>query len=71
MLIMHSADDGLVPIAASQSLALRRPDIVSFDEFTIARHAKLWNYDPERFTGDIAGWLERLPQRTRGTRQRA
>jgi hypothetical protein len=60
ILIMHSADDGYVPPYASRELALLRPDIVTFDEFTIARHAKLWNYDPDRFTGDIADWLDRL-----------
>jgi hypothetical protein len=61
MLLMHSADDGYVPPDASRALALARPDIVTFDEFTVARHAKLWNYDADRFTDDIAGWLDRLP----------
>ncbi|HEX4444035.1 MAG TPA: alpha/beta fold hydrolase [Galbitalea sp.] len=60
ILIMHSADDGYVPPYASRELALLRPDIVTFDEFTVARHAKLWNYDPDRFTSDIATWLNRL-----------
>jgi hypothetical protein len=60
ILILHSADDGYVPASASQLLALARPDIVTFDEFTVARHAKLWNYDPERFNRDIRGWLRRL-----------
>jgi hypothetical protein len=60
ILILHSADDGYVPASASQQLALARPDIVTFDEFTIARHAKLWNYDPERFNRDIRRWLKRL-----------
>jgi uncharacterized protein len=61
ILLMHSADDGFVPPYASRALALARPDIVTFDEFTIARHAKLWNYDPERFNEDIGSWLNRLP----------
>ncbi len=60
ILLLHSADDGFVPPYASRELALLRPDIVTFDEFTVARHAKLWNYDPERFTEDLRGWLERL-----------
>lgn len=70
ILLMHSADDGLVPVAASRALALLRPDLVTFDEFTIARHAKLWNYDPDRFNNDIASWLAALSQVTSG-RQRA
>jgi uncharacterized protein len=61
ILLMHSADDGYVPPYASRELALDRPDIVTFDEFTIARHAKLWNYDESRFNEDIGGWLNRLP----------
>jgi alpha-beta hydrolase superfamily lysophospholipase len=60
ILILHSTDDGYVPASASRELALARPDIVTFDEFTIARHAKLWNYDPERFETDIRSWLKRL-----------
>jgi hypothetical protein len=61
ILLMHSADDGYVPPYASRALALARPDIVTFDEFTNARHAKLWNYDAARFNDDIGGWLSRLP----------
>ncbi len=61
ILLMHSADDGYVPVDASRALALARPDIVTFDEFTVARHAKLWNYDADRFNEDIGGWLSRLP----------
>jgi alpha/beta superfamily hydrolase len=61
ILLMHSADDGYVPPYASRALALARPDIVTFDEFTVARHAKLWNYDAERFNEDIGSWLLRLP----------
>jgi uncharacterized protein len=61
ILLMHSADDGFVPPNASRALALARPDIVTFDEFTIARHAKLWNYDAERFNEDVGSWLSRLP----------
>jgi len=61
ILILHSADDGYVPADASRALAQARPDIVTFDEFTVARHAKLWNYDAARFNEDIGSWLSRLP----------
>ncbi|MEJ1230030.1 MAG: alpha/beta fold hydrolase [Galbitalea sp.] len=60
ILLMHSADDGFVPPYASRALALARPDIVTYDEFTVARHAKLWNYDRDRWNGDIGDWLSRL-----------
>ena len=59
-LLLHSADDGYVPADASRALALLRPDIVTFEEFTVARHAKLWNYDEERWNRVIRTWLDAL-----------
>jgi dipeptidyl aminopeptidase/acylaminoacyl peptidase len=60
LLLMHSDDDGYVPPDASRELARRRPDIVTFVPFEIARHTKLWNFDERRWTNAIADWLERL-----------
>jgi pimeloyl-ACP methyl ester carboxylesterase len=57
VLLMHSDDDGYVPSTSSHSLADARPDIVTFDAFTVARHTKLWNYDAARWNLDIAAWL--------------
>jgi pimeloyl-ACP methyl ester carboxylesterase len=62
ILLMHSDDDGYVPSLSSRALAEARPDIVTFDAFSIARHTKLWNYDPARWTVDIAAWLAILPE---------
>jgi pimeloyl-ACP methyl ester carboxylesterase len=59
-LLLHSDDDGYVPSTSSRKLAELRPDIVTFVPFSIARHTKLWNYDPERWTESIRQWLERL-----------
>ena len=59
-LLMHSADDGYVPIDAARELAILRPDLITYEEFTGARHAKLWNYDPERFDRVISDWLAAL-----------
>jgi pimeloyl-ACP methyl ester carboxylesterase len=59
-LLLHSADDGYVPVDAARELAALRPDLVRYEEFTGARHAKLWNYDPERFNRVIAEWLRDL-----------
>jgi uncharacterized protein len=59
MLLMHSADDGFVPIDGSRRLAAARPDLIDFQVFEGARHTKLWNHDPERWTGLVRGWLER------------
>jgi alpha-beta hydrolase superfamily lysophospholipase len=56
-LILHSDDDGYVPSVSSRALAAARPDIVTLESFTEARHTKLWNYDPGRWTVAIAAFL--------------
>lgn len=57
ILILHSTGDDFVPPDASRALRDRRPDLVTFDEFEVARHTKLWNYDEERWTSGIRDWL--------------
>ncbi|GAA3645155.1 alpha/beta hydrolase family protein [Microbacterium marinilacus] len=57
ILLLHSDDDGFVPSSASRALADARPDIVTLEGFTVARHTKLWNYDESRWTAAIRGWL--------------
>lgn len=57
ILILHSDDDGFVPSDASHDLALARPDLVELEVFEVARHTKLWNYDEERWSARITGWL--------------
>jgi len=72
ILLLHSVDDGFVPATASIALAAARPDIVTFEEFTVARHTKLWNYDRTRWEDAIVNWLAALDaQRADGTSQRA
>ncbi len=56
-LILHSDDDGFVPSTASRALAAARSDIVTLVPFATALHTKLWNYDEERWSTSIAGWL--------------
>ena len=60
ILLLHSDDDGYIPATASSALARARPDIVTYEEFEVARHTQLWNYDPQRWTGAIADWLKAL-----------
>ncbi len=62
ILILHSDDDGFVPSTASRALAAARPDLVTFDWFTTARHTRLWNYDRDRWNADIRSWLAGLPR---------
>jgi alpha-beta hydrolase superfamily lysophospholipase len=60
ILLLHSVDDGYVPPDASVKLADARPDLVTFERFTTARHTKLWNFDQERWETAIADWLDRI-----------
>ncbi|GEB45614.1 MULTISPECIES: alpha/beta hydrolase family protein [Microbacterium] len=59
VLILHSDDDGFVPSDASHALARARPDLVTMETFTVARHTKLWNYDEMRWTTAIRDWVRR------------
>jgi alpha-beta hydrolase superfamily lysophospholipase len=59
VLILHSDDDGFVPSDASHDLVAARPDLVELHVFDVARHAKLWNYDQERWGTVITDWLRR------------
>jgi len=61
ILLLHSADDGYVPADGSKALAAARPDIITYDEFTTARHTKLWNFDSPRWNEAISRWLRVLP----------
>ncbi|PTT14002.1 alpha/beta hydrolase, partial [Microbacterium sp. HMWF026] len=58
ILILHSDDDGFVPSEASHALAAARPDLVTMQTFTVARHTKLWNYDETRWSEAIRDWVE-------------
>jgi uncharacterized protein len=57
VLLIHSGDDEFVPCGPSRELARARPDLVTFEEWHLARHCKEWNTDPERWerlVGDFA-----------------
>ena len=56
ILILHSDDDGFVPSGGSHRLASERPDLVTLEVFTEARHTKLWNYDEARWSRAITAW---------------
>jgi alpha-beta hydrolase superfamily lysophospholipase len=60
ILLLHSNDDGYIPATASRALAAVRPDIVTYEEFSVARHTRLWNYDAPRWTQAIKRWLDSL-----------
>jgi uncharacterized protein len=70
ILLLHSDDDGYVPVDASRALARARPDLVEFVEFDTARHVKLWNYQPERWNAAITRFLARFAAASTTTEQR-
>ncbi|MGN6743850.1 MAG: alpha/beta hydrolase [Amnibacterium sp.] len=58
VLVLHSEDDGIAPIAVSRRLAAERPDVVRLVPFTTARHTRLWNHDRDRWEGAVRAWLD-------------
>ncbi|GAA2032680.1 alpha/beta fold hydrolase [Pseudokineococcus marinus] len=57
VLLLHAADDDVVPIGPSRRLAAARPDLVVFRDFPGAQHTKEWNTDPERWEREVARFL--------------
>ena len=59
MLVMHSVADDFVPIGPSRAVAAARPDLVTFEEWQVARHCKLWNTDSERWERAVREFVSR------------
>lgn len=59
MLVMHSVADDFVPIGPSRAVAQARPDLVTFEEWAVARHCKLWNTDSARWEESVAALVQR------------
>lgn len=58
MLIIHSEDDEFVPAGPSAALARRRPDLVRYEPWRVARHTKEWNVDPQRWDAVVRDFLD-------------
>jgi pimeloyl-ACP methyl ester carboxylesterase len=56
-LIIHSEDDEFVPAGPSAALARRRPDLVRYEPWRVARHTKEWNVDPQRWDAVVRDFL--------------
>lgn len=57
MLLIHSRDDEFVPVGPSEALAAARPDLVTFEPWSLARHCKEWNVDPRRWDAAVADFV--------------
>lgn len=60
LLVLHSRDDRVVPVASARAFAAARPDLVTYEEFEGAGHVRIWNLHQERYEAAIRSWLERL-----------
>lgn len=59
ILLMHGADDELVPIETSDELARLRPDLVEYSVYTDAAHGEAWNTESERYERELREFLLR------------
>ena len=57
MLVIHSDGDDFVPIGPAVALAGRRPDLVRFERWQLARHCREWNDDPQRWEQALSDFL--------------
>lgn len=60
VLILHSQDDGYIPIEPCRELAAALPDTVRLVEFETARHCKLYNFDRPAYQGAIKTFTKGL-----------
>ena len=67
VLLIHSADDEFVPVGPSRQLAQHRPDLVTYEEWRVARHCKEWNTEPERWERLVRDFVtEDVPKKASG-----
>ncbi len=60
VLLVHGTDDAKVPYSTSESLAQKRPDIVTFDSYPDAQHVGAWNLDSVRYELAVREFLGRV-----------
>ena len=57
MLLIHSRDDEFVPVGPSEALAQARPDLITYEPWSLARHCKEWNVDPRRWDAVVTDFV--------------
>ncbi|WP_338752113.1 alpha/beta hydrolase family protein [Janibacter alittae] len=57
MLLIHSRDDEFVPVGPSEELAQARPDLITYEPWSLARHCKEWNVDPRRWDAVVTDFV--------------
>ncbi|MBY5161090.1 alpha/beta hydrolase [Salsipaludibacter albus] len=59
-LVVHGVDDEVVPVAGSDDLASRRPDVVTYLRVPGAGHVRSWNVDPATHEAAVRALLRRV-----------
>jgi fermentation-respiration switch protein FrsA (DUF1100 family) len=68
MLVLHGTADTTVPPSLSDSLAARRPDLVTLVRVMDAEHARCWNVAPAGWEAAVASWMKhRVGERSGGS----
>jgi hypothetical protein len=63
MLVFHGTADPIVPLWTSESLAVRRPDLVTLVRIPGAGHVESWNFDSKAYSSALHSWLGRMVSR--------
>ena len=59
MALIHGDRDGQSPIAVSEEIAARHPDLVTLERVPGAGHCQTWNVDPVRYGAALDALLGR------------
>ncbi len=57
LLVLHGDADDVVPFEGSEALLAARPDLVTLERFSGARHAEGWNLERERYESAMVRFL--------------
>lgn len=60
VLLFHGDADRTVPVATSDGLARRRPDLVTYVRVPGAGHVQAWDTDPQAYEAAVARFVARL-----------
>ncbi len=57
VLLLHGADDDIVPVSIGDDFAAARPDLITYERFETAHHVTSWNVDPQRYERAVRDFL--------------
>lgn len=60
ILLLHGAEDDVVPVWTSEAFAAARPDLVTLERFPGANHVTSWNHAPRRYERAVRRFLAKV-----------